>query len=208
MIRPDPDWVFLRQGMLLPALCLLVGTALWGTTTMYRTRLTNTLETERQELASIEQERKELISRREAREQYSAIYQQLTTDRIVGPEQRLQWVQSIRTSTESLGLPYMRYSARPQEAFEAPYLVNGMTAPVISSPMDIQLGLVHEMDLLRLIDSLASSAGLFHVRSCQLDRLARDTGPASDQANITGSCELTWFSIPASSSVAAVNHEE
>ena len=103
MIRPDPDWVFLRQGMLLPALCLLVGTALWGTTTMYRTRLTNTLETERQELASIEQERQELISRREAREQYSAIYQQLTTDRIVGPEQRLQWVQRSARSTRVPG---------------------------------------------------------------------------------------------------------
>lgn len=208
MIRPDPDWVFLRQGMLLPALCLLVGTALWGTTTAYRTRLDNALEAERQGLASIEQERKELISRRQAREQYSAIYQQLTASGIVGPEQRLQWVQSIRSSTESLGLPYVRYTARPREPFEAPYLLAGMTAPVVSSPMDIQLGLVHEMDLLRLIDSLASSAGLFHVRSCQLERLARDTAPASDQANLTGSCELTWFSIPAGSSVAAVNPEE
>lgn len=208
MIKPDPDWVFLRQGILLPALCLLVGTALWGTTTVYRTRLANTLEAERQELSSIEQERKELISRREAREQYSAIYQRLTASGIVGPEQRLQWVQAIRTSTESLGLPYVRYSARPRETFEAPYLMSGMTAPVIGSPMDVQLGLVHEMDLLSLIDSLARTAGLFHVRSCQLERLARGTAPASDKANLTGSCELTWFSIPAGSSVAALNHGE
>lgn len=66
MIKPDPDWGFLRQGMLLPAFCLLLGAALWGTTTIYRTRLDNTLETGRQELASIEQERNELIAARRA----------------------------------------------------------------------------------------------------------------------------------------------
>ena len=74
MTRPDPDWGFLRQGMLLPALCLLAGTLLWATTTIYRTRLDNALEAERQALAGIEQERQELISRREAREQFSAVY--------------------------------------------------------------------------------------------------------------------------------------
>ena len=208
MMKPDPDWSFLRQGMLLPAVCLLVGTALWGTTTVYRTRVADALVAERQELASIEQERKELISRREAREKFSAIYRQLAASGIVGPDQRLQWVQALRNSTANLGLPYLRYSTGPQEVFEAPYLMAGLSAPVFNSPMDLQLGLVHEVDLLRLLDKLAESPGLFHVRSCTLERLERSSPPESNQANLTGSCELAWFSIPAVSSVAAVNHGE
>jgi hypothetical protein len=130
MIKPDPDWGFLRQGMLLPALCLLLGAALWGTTTIYRTRLDNTLETGRQELASIEQERNELISRRKAREQFSATYRQLTASSIVGPDQRLQWVQAVRSSAASLGLPYLRYTTGPQEVFTAPYLMAGISAGI------------------------------------------------------------------------------
>ena len=208
MTRPDPDWEFLRQGMLLPALCLLFGTALWGTTTVYRTRLDSVLETERMELANLEYERKELISRREAREQFSATYRQLTHSGIVGPDHRLQWVQAVRSSTASLGLPYLRYSTGPQEVFTAPYLMTGISAPVLSSPMNVQLGLVHEIDLLRLLDKLAESPGLFHVSSCKLERLVRNAPPESDQANLTGSCELTWFSIPAGSSVAALQHGE
>jgi hypothetical protein len=208
MIKPDPDWGFLRQGMLLPTLCLLLGAALWSATTVYRTRLDNILETERQELASIEQERKELISRRKAREQYSAIYRQLVASGIVGPDQRLQWVQAIRNSAAKLGLPYLRYSTGPQEVFTAPYLMTGISAPVLNSPIDLQLGLVHEVDLLRLLDELAESPGLFHVRACNLERLERNTPPKSDQANLSGSCELAWFSIPAGSSLAAVNHGE
>lgn len=208
MTRPDPDWGFLRQGMLLPALCLLAGTLLWATTTIYRTRLDNALEAERQELASIEQERKELISRREARENFSLVYRQLTASGIVGPDQRLQWVQALRSSTSSLALPYVRYSTGPQAVFTAPYLMTGISAPVMSSPMELQLGLVHELDLLRLVDRLAQFPGLFHVRSCELERLERSTPAEGGQANLSGSCQLSWFSIPAGSSLAAANHGE
>ncbi|MDQ1302734.1 MAG: hypothetical protein QG595_717 [Pseudomonadota bacterium] len=208
MTRPDPDWGFLRQGMLLPALCLLAGTLLWTTTTIHRTRLDNALEAERQALAGIEQERQELISRREAREKFSAVYRQLTASGIVGPDQRLQWVQALRSSTSSLGLPYVRYSTGPQEVFTAPYLMAGISAPVMSSPMELQLGLVHELDLLRLLDKLAASPGLFHVRGCELERLESSTPAESGRANLSGSCQLSWFSIPAGSSLAAANNGE
>jgi hypothetical protein len=206
MTRPDPDWSFLRQGMLLPALCLLGGTVLWAGTTMYRGRLDMQLEAERQELASIEQERRDLISRRQAREQFSALYRELISRGIVGPDQRLQWVQALRSSTSSLGLPYVRYSTGPQEVFTAPWLLAGVSAPVMSSTMELQLGLVHELDLLRLLDRLAESPGLFHVRSCELERLESNTPPESGRANLSGNCRLSWFSIPAGSSMAAANN--
>ena len=61
MIKPDPDWGFLRQGMLLPGLSLPVGAALWRTTTIYRTRADKTLNEQRQEQATTEQKLKELI---------------------------------------------------------------------------------------------------------------------------------------------------
>ncbi|MCB1597999.1 MAG: hypothetical protein KDI87_09825 [Gammaproteobacteria bacterium] len=208
MTRPELDWRFLLEGMMLPALCLLAGAALLGTTTIYRTRLDNRLEAERQELASIEQERKELISRREARKQFSAIYRQLTGSGIVGPDRRLQWVQALRGSAATVGLPYLRYTTGPQEVFAAPYLVAGISAPVFDSPMDLQLGLVHEADLLRLLDKLAEAPGLFHVRSCNIERLERNAPPESDQANLSGSCQLAWFSIPPGTSLAAVNQGE
>lgn len=208
MTRPDPDWGFLRQGMLLPSLCLLAGTLLWATTTTYRTRLDNALEAERQALAGIEQERQELISRREAREQFSAVYRELTASGIVGPDQRLQWVQSLRSSTSSLGLPYVRYSTGPQDVFTAPYLMAGISAPVMKSPMELQLGLVHELDLLRLLDKLEEYPGLFHVEACQLERLEGNRAAESDRANLSGSCQLNWFSIPVGSSLAAANHGE
>lgn len=208
MTRPDPDWGFLRQGMLLPALCLLAGTVLWATTTVYRARLDDALEAERQELAGIEQERRELISRREARENFSAVYRALTASGIVGPDQRLQWVQALRSSTSSLGLPYVRYSTGPQEVFIAPWLMAGINAPVMSSPMELQLGLVHELDLLRLLDKLGASPGLFHVNACSLERLERNTPPEANQVNLSGSCQLNWFSIPVGSSLAALNDGE
>ena len=57
----------------------------------------------------------------------------------------------------------------------------GVTAPVLVSQMDLQLGLVHELDLLRLLARLRKAPGLLQVQSCSLEMLAADTAPQADK---------------------------
>jgi len=203
----DLDWGYLRQGLTRSFLLLLVGASLWGASMAYRTHLTASLETERQSLASLEQDRNDLTSRREARRQFAAIYGQLQTDGVVGGDQRLIWVQHARDAGAALGLPYLRYTTSPQHAFEAPWLVPGISAPVMVSMMELQMGLVHEQDLLRLFARLRESPGLFQVQSCALERLGQNASPAPDKANVTGTCQLAWFSLPKESTLAAAGPE-
>ena len=93
---------------------------------------------------------------------------------MVGEEQRLDWAQVLRDSATALRLPYLRYAAAPQQPFEAAYLVPGVTAPVMSTTMEVQAGLVHEVDLLRLIAKLREEApGFFGVTGCTLDRVGQ-----------------------------------
>ena len=116
-------------------------------------------------------------------------------------------MQNARDAGNALGLPYLRYTTSPQRAFEAPWLVPGVSAPVTISLMELQVGLVHEQDLLRLFTRLRASPGLFQVQSCALERLGQDMTPEPDKANVTGTCQLAWFSLPRETALAAANTE-
>jgi hypothetical protein len=69
----------------------------------------------------------------------------------------------------------------------------------MASTMELQTGLVHEVDLLRLLARLHRQApGLFGVTGCSLERTSADALPQPQKANITSTCELRWFTIPLS----------
>ncbi|MEQ1803196.1 MAG: hypothetical protein ABL989_14805 [Gammaproteobacteria bacterium] len=201
------DWTHLRQGLVGPALLLLACAAAWGATTAYRSRTDAALQEGRQSLASLEAERNELTERREARRKFAQLFQQLSVDGVVGAEQRLAWVQATRDAGSELHLPYLRYTTSPQRAFEAAWLVPGVAAPVLVSQMDLQLGLVHELDLLRLLARLREAPGLLQVQACNLEMPGTGAALLADKANLTGSCQLALYSIPRESALAAANPE-
>lgn len=203
----DLDWGHLRQGLLSATLVLIACAVVWGATTAYRTSATTTLASEQQTLDGLEAERGELTERREARRKFASIYQQLSADGVVGDEQRLAWVQATREASRELHLPYLRYTTSAQQAYEAPWLVPGVAAPVRVTVMDLQLGLVHELELLRLLAQLEQAPGRPMVRSCSLERLGMDKAPEPNAANLTASCQLALYSIPRVPMLVAANPE-
>jgi len=203
----DLDWPHLRQGLIGPVLLLIISAVAWGATTVYESRATVVLQAARESLASLEAERHELTERREARRKYAELFQQLLIKGVVGPEQRLAWIQATRNAGRELQLPYLKYTTSPQRPFEAAWLVPGLTAPVLVSQMDLQLGLVHELDLFRLVAGLREAPGLLQVESCSLEMLSPDAAPEADKANLTGSCQINLYSMPRESTLAAANPE-
>lgn len=201
------DWQYLGHGLTRSVAVLVLCAGVWGATTFYHARVSATLESGRQELASLQHERNEITSRRAARQQFATVYTDLEAKGIVGEDQRLLWVQNARDARHSLGLPYLRYATGPQQVFEAPWLVPGLTAPVAVSVMELQLGLVHEGDLVRLVSRLRQSPGLLQVKSCAMERLGADAAPAADKANLTGTCQLAWYSLPRTPIQLAANAE-
>ncbi len=207
MNQRDLDWAYLRQGLQSAALLLLACGVVWGATTAYRTRVTATQADDQQTLNSLEAERNELTERRDARRKFAWIFKQLSMNGVVGEEQRLALVQATRAAGRELRLPYLRYTTGPQQPFEAPWLVPGVAAPVRVSLMDLQLGLVHELDLLRLLEQLNEAPGRPEVRSCSLELLGVDKAAEPDKTNLGGNCQLAMYSIPRESTLVAANPE-
>ena len=207
MKQRDLDWAYLRQGLLGAVSLTLVCAVIWGATTAYLTRATTTLTNEQQTRSNLEAERNELTERRDARRKFARIFQQLSVNGVVGDEQRLAVVQATRTASQKVRLPYLRYTTNPQQPFEAPWLIPGVAAPVRVSLIDLQLGLVHELDLLRLFAQLREAPGRPEVRSCSLELLGDDKAPEPNRANISGNCQLALYSIPRESTLVAANPE-
>jgi hypothetical protein len=208
VMKVDLDWSYLRQGTVPllagAALCSALAVGLWYA----RTQAEQALANDEQTLSSLEQQRSEMAERLAARQQYAAPYARLVGRGVAASEQRLSWVQSARSAAQDLGLPYLRYSAAPQRTYTPDYLTPGLTAPVLTSRIELQAGLVHEQDLLRIFQRLETAPGMFQVRGCTLERVSKDAAPDASRANLTVSCEISWFSIPPQAAMLTASNGE
>jgi hypothetical protein len=137
--------------------------------------------------------RRQTATDRQIAETYASRYVALVERGAVGEEQRLGWADTLRRLANELRLPYVRFSGGPRRPV-GPEHLPADAASALVSPMDLQLGLVHEGDLLRLLDGLHEAPGLFTVQGCRLER-STGVAPEPGRANVSGSCQLQWLSI-------------
>ncbi len=125
--------------------------------------------------------------------QYVDKYRQLQTAGFIGEEQRINWIDALRSANTGVDLFGVSYDIGAQQ----PYAYAAELAPgpiaLKQSRMKLDFRLLHEADLLRFFDALRSQgAGLFHVDQCTLRRT--ETGSTLRyQPDIAANCELAWI---------------
>ncbi|HEX4985620.1 MAG TPA: hypothetical protein VFV71_06035 [Burkholderiales bacterium] len=133
---------------------------------------------------------------RETITHYLQAYRQLEKTGFVGPEQRLNWVESLRAANAQAGLFGVDYQLSAQETY--PYVAreNPMGSRVRRSKMRLSFGVLHEGDITRLLQALADQhPGMYSIDNCSLDRAGRQGPPVPKQANLTAECELSWLTL-------------
>jgi hypothetical protein len=122
----------------------------------------------------------------------SQLFNALKAKGVIGPERRLEWVELIKEISERRQLIDLRYEFAPQRALDAK---PGDAFAFHASNMKLQLQLLHEEDLTRLIGDLRARAqAVVQVKSCSLSRLPpREHGTA--RAFLRGECELDWITL-------------
>lgn len=132
-------------------------------------------------------------------EQYRSQYNEYKASGLVGEERRLSWVESLESTNEVLRLPTLTYSLQPQEEFKRPGFKPKRQVSVMSSPMDLSIGMLHEEDLFALLEGLRMSIrNLFTVDSCSMNRkTAIDRSLDTKRANLQTICTIRWVTIDA-----------
>lgn len=124
-----------------------------------------------------------------------AQYRQLAGLRILGPERRLEWTESLARLRAQLALPELRYQIAPRRLLQS--LAEGPRGVALyASALTLDMGLAHEGDLFRFLDGLRQSGNAYYaVRRCALERVPAVVGPNSGGARIRARCELDLITI-------------
>ena len=114
------------------------------------------------------------------------IYQALAARGIIGEERRQDWMDALAASRKQRRLSELQYEFAPQQSL-------GGTGryQIMSSTMTIQLQLVHEEDLLGLVDDLSQQVQAhLRVRACAIQRRPAEVSPA-----LNANCQIDWITL-------------
>lgn len=120
-------------------------------------------------------------------------YRQLQQSGFAGEEQRINWLDALRSANERTDLFGISYEISAQQPYPYAAELNPGKISLRQSLMKLDFQILHEGDLLRFFEALrAQNAGLFHLEQC-LMRRTDTSGALRFQPNISASCQLAWI---------------
>ena len=122
-------------------------------------------------------------------------YRRLAAEGMLGEEQRLDWLEALREADATLKLPAIRYAIDARQTWRGSQEIDTGPYTLRSSDMTLTLALLHEGDLVRLLEYLrAARVGLFSVESCTVGRRASADSLRANPA-LDASCILRWVTL-------------
>ncbi|MDD3481563.1 hypothetical protein [Azovibrio restrictus] len=181
---PRRLWPILLQALALVALG--IGPACWGW--QEASRAAQARDQSRDKLEQIRQRLEQARAEAAELQQAGQRLQALQAQGLFTRENRLEWVELLRQTRDHLAIPAMQYEFQPQHPLE-----DGQ-GQFLVSPMQLQLGLNHELELPPFLHSLSShSRALVLARECELQRNPGRPQPPEPGPNILVRCKLDWI---------------
>ena len=187
------DFPKLQWSLLATVLMMIVGAAM-----VYFSY--NATEVAKRDRAAAQAERnefdgklKQVRNEEDEIKQKSAVFNALQTRGMIGEEQRLEWVELLKDIRDTRRLIDLQYEIAPQRRLDTD-AAKGFA--FYSSTMHLQLKLLHEEDLTRLIDDLRERArALIQVKHCDVSRLPQGAGDGSTMAQLNADCRIDWITL-------------
>ena len=127
---------------------------------------------------------------------YASAYRQLQLRGLIGSNKRLDWIDALKQSQARYQLAPVSYSIEAQRPLQ---LEGGFTAGTYqldASQMTLHLDLLHEMDLLNLLQDLRQQAYV-GAQSCSVKRgpSAANGETGALAAHFSADCTLNWLTL-------------
>jgi hypothetical protein len=128
--------------------------------------------------------------------QYLPIYNKLLASGFVGEERRIEWIEALRQIHAQHKLFSIDYSIGLQESYNPSFLPNLGNFKLKRSVMNLKLDMLHEGDLLALLDGLHEQTTPFIVRECEIKRPVGAIVNAKNMVpNMQANCEIDWLTL-------------
>jgi hypothetical protein len=190
------DWRKLRFPIVgLGAALVLVG-MLVSFADQYRTKNELALQAQQNLLNQARQKFQSSGLEKETIMQYLPKYNDLLASGFIGEERRIEWIETLRQIHAQHKLFSIDYSIGLQEKYTPSFLPNLGSFVLHRSVMNVKLDMLHEGDILALIDGLHEQTTPFIVRDCEISRPVGAQVNAKDvAANMQANCEIDWLTL-------------
>ena len=128
--------------------------------------------------------------------QYLPIYNKLLASGFIGEERRIEWIEALRQIHAQHKLFSIDYSIGLQESYNPSFLPNLGNFKLKRSVMNLKLDMLHEGDLLALLDGLHEQTTPFIVRECEIKRAVGAIVNTKNMVpNMQANCEIDWLTL-------------
>lgn len=187
-------WSVLRASLLLLTAVSMMALALVYYTYQSSTASTAQLARENASLSSIRQKTAQSDQEKQIIERYREAYENLRRRGVIGPEQRVNWLDALRAANHAAHTLGVDYQLNQQAA--SPIKVDAAGYKLQQTTMKISIKLLHEEDLQNFLQALeAQHAGLYLLQSCSLSRSANSAFSVRFEPKLNAECELAWLSL-------------
>jgi hypothetical protein len=123
---------------------------------------------------------------------YALEYNALVAQKIIGNEQRLDWMEGLEKLREQGSVLDFKYAIAPQQGYVPNPPLDTGNFQLNRSGMTLQIDLLHEEQLLRLVADMRKGLnGWFILDGCSLSR----TGAADELVPLKAECTGGWLTM-------------
>jgi len=192
----DIDWTILRVALITFFMCLLGSSAVIGGSWYFKQEMLKNYKRSQAQFQGISRQYLAIDEEERLIKKYNPLFLTLFDRGVLGEEHRLDWIETIRATGESIKLPALRYKINSQNIYTPEYTLNTGNYLVYSSEMVLNLDLLHEGDIFRVLRDLDNKAlGSYSVSGCKFLRISDEVKEDHTKANMSADCNLQWFTI-------------
>jgi hypothetical protein len=129
---------------------------------------------------------------------YALEYISLVNNKIVGGENRLDWIEGLEKLRQQHRVIDFKYSIAPQKVFVPSPALDTGNFDISLSSVNLQLDLLHEGQLIEFLEALRTDLkGWFIVEQCAMERIATATATADAivGAQLKATCTGGWVTM-------------
>jgi len=190
------DWAYLRGAFVVLFVCTVLSGGMLTGGYYFRARMGQTNQTAHHRFSDVSRRYLSVDDEEKTFREQQPKFVALQRRGIVGQENRLSWLETLREASKVIELPQLNYQLAAQTPYTPPYALNTGAFQIFSSTMKLELGLLHEGDFFDLLDALDKKAvGLYSVGRCSFLRTEPVIKLQVNTKNISASCELQWYTI-------------
>ena len=196
MSSPNQDWGKLKFPILGLGLMLLLMGLLISFADQYRQKSFSAAILQQESLKQARIKFQSSGIEKDTIKQYLPQYNQLIASNFIGEEQRIEWIDNLRQIHDAHALFNIDYSIGTQESYKPNYLPNLGHFKLQRSVMKLNLDMLHEGDLLNLLNGLQQQSTPHVVRDCEITRPFGSAINIKDiVANLKAVCEIDWLTL-------------